>query len=65
MNQADLAKKTKCSQPMICRILMGQKRPGLQLALRLERETGIPVRTWATAKPERLRKEFDRWAKNN
>jgi hypothetical protein len=50
---------------MICLILKGLKRPGLQGALRLERVTGIPVRVWAKGSPRTIRKEFDRWASAN
>jgi plasmid maintenance system antidote protein VapI len=53
------------SDAMICRILNGQKRPSLKMAIKMEKATGISVEIWAFAKPGRLRKEFDKWAATN
>ena len=65
MDQKTLAEKSRYSRTMICMILKGLKRPGLQGSLRLERVTGIPVRTWAVGSPRQIRKEFERWASAN
>lgn len=61
MDQKTLAEKTKYSRTMICLILKGIKRPGALGALRLERATGIPFKTWITGKPRTLRREFEKW----
>lgn len=65
MDQKALAEKTKYSRTMICLILKGMKRPGLQGALRLERVTGIPVRVWAKGTPRQLRRAYDQWAQGS
>jgi plasmid maintenance system antidote protein VapI len=60
-----LAKATGYSASMASNILSGKRRPGLQGALRLERVTGIPVKTWARGTPKQIRKEYDKWASAN
>ena len=46
--QADAARYLEMDQGYLSRIVNGEQTPGLNLALKLERLTGIPVETWAS-----------------
>lgn len=46
-SQADLAELVGVSEAMMSLILRGFRQPSLDVALRLERETGVPVETFA------------------
>lgn len=43
LTQAALAKRLHCHHAHLSRIVSGQRRPGLALALRIVRVTGIPI----------------------
>lgn len=50
LKQVDLARELGMSQPGLSRILKGQWRPGLKVAVRIERATGIPASCWVDGK---------------
>jgi len=45
--QTELARKFRCSQPTIWRLLSGVHRPGLRLALRIKDVAGIDPNLWS------------------
>lgn len=46
LSQREMARRLGIHWTMVNKILMRTCRPGLTLALRIERHTGIPVREW-------------------
>lgn len=46
LQQQELARELGCSQPHLSHILHGNRLPGRQLAVRIERFCGIPVAAW-------------------
>lgn len=43
---AELAKRVACSRKTIYALLWGTRRPSLDLAIAIERETGIKAKRW-------------------
>lgn len=46
LSQPDLAAMLNITQPHVSRIVVGERRPSLSLAVRIERVTGIPATSW-------------------
>jgi len=53
LTQREAAAKLDISRPHLAQIVSGAKRPGLDLALRIERLTdgAVPVSSWARREP--------------
>lgn len=51
-NQAAFASESGFSEPFICQLLNGTRRPSLNKAARLEDLTGIPARAWAESEDD-------------
>lgn len=48
LSQADFAGRVKCSPSFLNELVKGSKKPGLDLAVRIERETrgAVPAQSW-------------------
>lgn len=53
LTHAALARRLGVSLATVGHLLAGRRRPSVTLAARIERETGIPARTWARGEPRR------------
>lgn len=53
LSQAEFARRTGLSQPMVCLWLSGKRRPGLESALAIESATAgeVPASSWLEAQP--------------
>lgn len=47
-NQVQFANESGFSEPFVCQLLNGTRRPSLDKAARLEALTGIPASAWAS-----------------
>ncbi len=47
LTQRDLARRLGISEPALSQYMTGNRRPPLETALKIEQETGIPMRAWA------------------
>jgi transcriptional regulator with XRE-family HTH domain len=46
LKQYELAERITVTNAYLSQILSGKRRPSLPIAVRIERETGIPVESW-------------------
>ena len=49
LNQAEFAREMGFSEPFVCQILNGTRRPSLSKAATIEAITGIPASAWAAS----------------
>ena len=54
LNQAEFAREIGFSEPFVCQILNGTRRPSLSKAATIEALTGIPARAWAESNDTEL-----------
>lgn len=55
----ELAQALGISQQHLCYIKYKQRRPSLNLALRLEKQTGIPRLTWLYGTTDEIREQLE------
>lgn len=54
MKQKELAERIGVTREHLNAVIRGRVRSGGRLAVKLEKETGVPLRTWLTGSPQEL-----------